>query len=230
VLYLRADDCLSGVEVACNDDAPGCFTSEPSGHHGARLMPSVVAGRTYYVVVDGYGARAGQFSLTIVPPNGAAPPNIATPAPSPTATPSATPTPGTPNGTCAQPVVLPAGGGTFTGDTSGGSSHLGAACATSGTAPEAVFAWTPSTSGTAELSTCGTAETAFDTVLFVRAPGCAAADAACSDDTPGCATASGARHGSRLALPVVAGETYLIVVDGYNGKRGPFTLTVLPPS
>jgi len=28
---------------------------------------------------------------------------------------------------------------------------------------------------------------------------------------------------------VTAGETYVIVVDGYNGRSGSFTLTITPP-
>jgi hypothetical protein len=37
-------------------------------------------------------------------------------------------------------------------------------------------------------------------------------------------------HGSRIALSVVAGQTYTIVVDGYNGRNGTFQLTLVPPA
>ena len=52
----------------------------------------------------------------------------------------------------------------------------------------------------------------------------------CVDDTIGCGTSSGARHGSRLALDVTAGQTYFVVVDGYNGRTGRYSLTVIPPT
>jgi hypothetical protein len=91
-----------------------------------------------------------------------------------------------------------------------------------------VFAWTPSRSGPATLSTCGTGATSFDTVLYVRTGTCGGAGAAlaCDDDAAGCAIDGDAQKGSRVALGVTAGTTYFIVVDGYNGARGSFTLDV----
>jgi hypothetical protein len=32
-----------------------------------------------------------------------------------------------------------------------------------------------------------------------------------------------------VTVPVVAGTTYYVVVDGYDGRRGAFALTVTPP-
>jgi hypothetical protein len=32
VVYVRSGSCTAGAEVACNDDATGCFTSEPNDH------------------------------------------------------------------------------------------------------------------------------------------------------------------------------------------------------
>jgi hypothetical protein len=68
VVYLRRSDCGAGQEVACNDDTPGCATSEPNDHHGSRLTPTVTAGETYFIVVDGYAASHGTFTLTVDPP------------------------------------------------------------------------------------------------------------------------------------------------------------------
>ncbi len=296
VVYLREADCTSGPEVACNDDSEGCFTNEPSSYHASRLTPNVIGGETYYIVVDGYGGRQGAFSLSVTGPGPAATatatvvPTVtplasstpvptrtatvtpaptstslatataatATPTPAPTPTPTrtvtptrtttplvtATPTrtatttpmpsvtitPGTAYGTCAQPVVIPALGGSFSGQTTGGPSQLAGSCATSGNSPEYVFSWTPILSGGAVLSTCGASVTSFDTVLYVRAPGCGGADLACNDDTTGCATGEPhPNHASRIAMPVTAGQTYVIIVDGYNGRNGTFTLTVDPP-
>src|SRR5207302_347215 len=48
LLYLRHGSCPSGTEVACNDDA-GCSPTLAS-----RIAPTVTAGVTYYIVVDGF--------------------------------------------------------------------------------------------------------------------------------------------------------------------------------
>jgi hypothetical protein len=67
VLYIRQGDCGSGLEVACNDDTVGCPTATKS-FHGSRITPSVVAGQTYFIVVDGVGKKTGTFTLTVEPP------------------------------------------------------------------------------------------------------------------------------------------------------------------
>jgi hypothetical protein len=68
VLYVRSVSCSTGPEVACNDDATGCITSESNGRHGSRLALNVVAGQTYFIVVDGRGTSRGAFTLTVDPP------------------------------------------------------------------------------------------------------------------------------------------------------------------
>src|SRR5882724_5725993 len=74
------------------------------------------------------------------------------------------------SGTCSAPTVIP-GGGTPTAvtGTTTGSSALVASCVPGNTAaaPEAVFKWTPSTSGVATIETCG-GTTNFDTVIYMR--------------------------------------------------------------
>ena len=248
VLYLRHGDCAGGTEVACSDDAPGCFTSEPNDHHASRLTPNVIAGETYFIVVDGYASSRGAFSLSVVPPGAAGP--TATPRPTATAGPTttrpdrhaastatthatttaaaATPTGGGPvptptttplsSGTCAGPIVLPAAGGTFTGTTTG-ASVLAGSCASSNQAPEVVFAWTPATSGLAAINTCG-GGTTYDTVMYVRNGSCGASDAVCNDDTAGCTTGEPSQyHRSQVTLSVTAGQTYMIVVDGYANRQ-----------
>jgi len=231
VVYLRGTTCSSGTEVACNDDAPGCSTSEPSTHHGSRITPTVVAGETYFIVVDGYDASQGGFTLSVSAP-GLAPtptPTSTQPVPTPTATVEPDPTATPVFGTCAQPVVVPAAGGSVAGSTTGAPSQLAGHCATSGNAAESVFTWTPTASGQASFSTCGPDDTSFDTILYVRAGVCAGSEVACNDDAPGCASATTSDHASHLDLAVTAGETYVIVVDGYNGRSGSFTLTITPP-
>jgi hypothetical protein len=129
---------------------------------------------------------------------------------------------------CETATPIPAAGGTVTGQTSG-TSALAAGCVpSSNLSPEVVFAWTPSASGSATIATCGTG-TSYDTVLSLRRGSCTnGAELGCNDDA--CAISGGANRGSRITAAVTAGETYYIVVDGYNGRSGAFTLTVTPPA
>jgi hypothetical protein len=127
---------------------------------------------------------------------------------------------------CGHPTVVPAPGGTITGTTSGVGS-LGAICG-GAQAPEVAFQWTPDRSGTALIDTCGSGTT-YDTVLHLRSDSCeSGAEAACNDDA--CTNATGNVRASRITPTVVAGTTYVIVVDGFGDEAGTFTLTVTPPS
>jgi len=198
VLYMRSGGC-GGGELACNDDVVGCGTGEPNDHHGSRLTPTVTAGQTYFIVVDGYSGAQGAFSLTITPPA---------------------------DGTCNAPFVIPPAGGAFDGTTSGASA-LGS-CSDSNLSAEKVYQWIPDTSGVATLETCG-GQTSYDTVLYISESTCDGPGFACVDDVTGCSTTSGAAHGSRLRPTVTAGRTYYVVVDGYNGRAGTYNLNVIPP-
>src|SRR5206468_12566877 len=83
VLYLRSGACASGSEVAagCNDDACANATGL---YRASRLTPTVTAGQTYYIVVDGYGGAQGIYGLTVTPPVG--PPTTTTTTRPPTTT------------------------------------------------------------------------------------------------------------------------------------------------
>jgi hypothetical protein len=153
----------------------------------------------------------------------APPPTSTTTTPTTTSTTSTT-LPGP--GTCDNPTVIPAEGGTFGGTTSGTSAQAGS-CGSSGTSPEQVFEWTPAASGTATIETCGTGTT-FDSVLYMRSGQCAGGpEVACNDDA--CANSTGLNRASRITPTVTGGQTYFIVVDGYGGAQGTFSLTVTPP-
>src|SRR5207244_4893772 len=185
VLYMRSGVCASGPEVVsgCNDDT--CPNS--SGlFRASRIMPTVSAGQTYFIVVDGYGGAQGTFSLTVIPPG------------DPVAT-----LPG--GGACSSPTLIPAPGGTFSGTTSG-TSALAGSCGNSGTSPHRASRRPPAVSGTATIQTCG-AGTSFDTVLYLRRGACASGPevaAGCNDDT--CANASGLFRASRITPTVTAGQ------------------------
>jgi hypothetical protein len=202
-LYMRSGSCI-GAEVSCNDDTSGCATTR-NGGQGSRLAPAVVAGQTYYIVVDGYGGQSGSFSLTVTPPGGGG---------------------GGPD-PCANPVIVPAAGATVLGTIAGNGSLTGS-CGSAASSGESVLLWTPAVSGTATIDTCG-ASTTFDTVLYVRSGACGTGtQIACSNDA--CATSNSTTQGSRLSVDVSAGQPYFIFVDGNAGATGAFGLTVTPPA
>lgn len=212
---------------------------------GASPTPTRTASATPTIAATATATRTPTPGATSTPAPTATevPTATATPVPSTTATRTATPaTPATPAASatpiatatpvggdaCTAPIVLPPEGGSFPGVTSGLSSQNGA-CAVTNKAPERVFQWTPTASGLATFSTCGT-ETRFDTVLYLRGDACGGTELGCNDDTNGCGTTTSGYHGSRLTRAVSAGTTYFIVVDGYDSGAGPFVLTVVPPS
>jgi cysteine-rich repeat protein len=242
VLYVREAHCDIGVPRGCSDDACG---------YQSDLSFSSVAGTTYFIVVDTYysNSAGGGFVLDVTPgrcgdgtqdveeecDDGNA---VGGDCCSATCTYESTTTtctddgdpctndvcdgagacvhvpPGTCNA-CTVPTSIPAAGGVFTGTTTGASTLSGC---TSSAGAERVYQWTPASSGLATISTCG-GTTNYDTVLSVRTAGCASI-IACSDDACGLQ--------SSIDLTVSAGQTYLIVVDGYSGN-GSYTLTVSPP-
>ena len=78
-----------------------------------------------------------------------------------------------------------------------------------------------------------TTATAFDTVLYLRQGTCGGGtQVSCNDDTTGCGVSgdgASPHRGSRLKPTVTAGQPYYIVVDGYGGQTGNYSLTVTPP-
>jgi hypothetical protein len=120
-------------------------------------------------------------------------------------------------GTCSSPLTVSSSGGTYSGTTSGSSAHSGT-CGGSN-APEKVYRWTPSSSGTWTISTCGSG---YDTLLHIRTS-CAStsSEIACNDDTSGCSN-----NGSSITRSFTAGTTYYIFVDGFGSGSGSYTLSV----
>lgn len=156
---------------------------------GSQITLNVTAGVTYYIVVDGYSGN-GAYSLTVTPP-GAQP------------------------GTCASPIPLPSSGGSVSGTTSGVSALTGSC---GGNGAEKVYSWTPTSSGVASFSTCGSS---LDTVVHVRKTSCLGGQqVGCVDDSCGL--------GSQVSVNVTAGTTYYAVVDSYS-SGGSYSLTVTPP-
>jgi hypothetical protein len=122
-------------------------------------------------------------------------------------------------------AIVIAGPGTFTGSTTGFVNDYDEVCPYAGsTAPDVVYAFTPTTDITVHLDLC---DSSFDTKLYVYdnvwTPGF---PLACNDDFHMSAPCT--MYTSRLEyVSLVAGHTYYIVVDGYGGQNGAYTLEVI---
>jgi hypothetical protein len=132
---------------------------------------------------------------------------------------------------CGDALDLPAEGGVFTGATGGVSTlrYLEAPCPPvsppqGDLSPERVFRWVPPRTGTAQIETCGSD---FDTVLYIRRGTCADTS---SPPVPGGCNDQSCGNASVITPSVVGGETYFIVVDGWQGDTGRFQLSVIRPT
>src|SRR6266404_5630123 len=218
VLDAYTGSCLSTTDRGCNDDAGNGTQSE--------LFFGVTSGTSYLVEVaqlDPSGGGELDLGLEVIP--GATPTSTPTPTPSPAG--------------CIGKVPVGQCGGCFTGSIAATGSTADSTCGVTAVSSEQVYQWTPMVSGMATIDTrggpgtCGPA-TAFDSVLYVRAGNCdTGTQLACNDDGACPST-------STLSLPVTAGQTYFIFVDGFwdgsigtdgqpVGASGPFTVTIEPP-
>jgi hypothetical protein len=61
-IYVYADAVTPGYPVACNDDVCGS-----DGYRSRLDYVTLLAGHTYYIVIDGYGNGCGAYTLVIAP-------------------------------------------------------------------------------------------------------------------------------------------------------------------
>ncbi|MCA9695886.1 MAG: hypothetical protein KC431_00055, partial [Myxococcales bacterium] len=101
---------------------------------------------------------------------------------------------------------------TLSDDTSNGSFELGAPCG-GAESPEHAYIFEVPVSGGYRFDTEGSA---FDTVLYVLDSVCGGTALACNDDTIGLS--------SEVVLDLTAGQLVTVVVDGFGGDQGPYTL------
>jgi hypothetical protein len=139
--------------------------------------------------------------------------NSAPPAATATATPTATGGPACPQTALGNTVPI-----AYSGSTVGAQNLMGgASCGGGGSsAPDVSFLFTAPATGSYQIDTLGSA---FDTVLYVRTATCAGTQVACNDDANGTLQ-------SRVTVPLSAGQSVVIVVDGYSTRSGAFTLNV----
>ena len=189
--------------IACNDDASGCLNSQGQPF-ASRVAFQGVAGTTYFIAVGGYATSTnGSGSLQV---NADAPPP----------------------GGCASATVAAIGPNAFNTSSSSESVDLSGRCDPGASGDDVMrrvawFRWTATTTGRAEVSTCGTA--GFDTRLAVFASCDQASVIACGDDTPGCVGFT-----SRLAFDVTAGTDYLIAVGGFDAASAGSGVLVVSPT
>lgn len=88
------------------------------------------------------------------------------------------------------------------------------------TAPDVVYAFTPSVPMAVAISTCGSA---FDTVLMLTTDPNDVSTFQHNDDDRTCAESSSS---SRLDVSLSAGTPYFVIVSGYKGDSGPYVLTL----
>jgi hypothetical protein len=118
------------------------------------------------------------------------------------------------NDTCAQAITLTRNG-TYRGNTAGRAHNFFSSCGTSSTAaPDVVFAIPVPAGRSVTVTTCGSS---FDTILYASTT--CGSSTVCNDDSCGLQ--------SSITLPTPAtATTYFVVVDGYSGASGAYTLNV----
>jgi hypothetical protein len=192
----QASTCGSiGNPLACNDDAnPACSDNV----HASRLSASVFANQNYFIRVSGWNGAYGSIRLTITAPN----------------RPS--------NDTCANAMPVPVGFGTGVTFTNVNAiTDARPNCLGAGTPfGDVWFRSVAPQSGRLTFSTCGST---INTVMIVydgsacgdvNAPAivCGQANSACS--------AVGGGAGTRITVPCVAGQAFLVRVGGLFGATG----------
>lgn len=106
--------------------------------------------------------------------------------------------------------------GILTGNTAGATDDHTMSCGF-GSSPDIAISWAAPAAGTYTFDTIGSS---FDTVLTVRdGTTCAGAELGCNDDNY-------YSLDSTLRLTLTAGQMVVIVIDGYDGDAGAFTLSI----
>lgn len=232
---LTVFDGCSGSELACNDDTPGslpqCLLSG-NNYYKSTVSWACVQGVTYYVRVAGFNGANGAYALDIscqgpVCGNGTVESgetcddgNTQSGDGCDAFCQAETQTPD--NDDCANAIVVCPS--TIAGSTLNGTVDGSASCGTSNSTADVWYSYTPGSSGSLTLSTCGGGD--YDTVLSVHSacPGTTANEVGCNDDDPSCAG-----NKSTLTVNVTGGSTYWIRVGGWNGATGAFVLVIDGP-
>jgi hypothetical protein len=131
---------------------------------------------------------------------------------------------------CANATAI--GGIPYTADgtTSGYTDDYDEVCPYTGsTSPDVVYSYTPEADIWVDINLC-VGQTDYDTKLYIYEDECQVPDDGqdpyeCNDDD--CVAPSGQSYVSALyCVPLFAGHTYYIVIDGYGGDFGPYTMEI----
>jgi CSLREA domain-containing protein len=127
--------------------------------------------------------------------------------------------------TCATALVIPSLPYTDSGTTVGSVNDYDEVCPFTGsTAPDVVYSFTPLSNVNVDITLC-TGATDYDTKLYVYQNACPGAVVGCNDDA--CSSPLYSNYVSQLTdLPLTGGQAYFIVVDGYGGESGNYTVEV----
>jgi cysteine-rich repeat protein len=116
------------------------------------------------------------------------------------------------------PVSLALGTQTIAGATVGGSSHSSTQCAGEELATDRIYAVTPAADGFI-AAWLDPAATSYDAMLYVLDD--------CEDPASGILCADGIGVGGEtLSFAAYSGQTYYIIVDGFGGASGTYTLSL----
>ncbi len=220
-LFVTTGSGNSCQSTACVDG------SGTEGTASEQVSWNATAGTTYFVVADGYQNASGSFTLSATCPAGV--PTTETACADgldddgdgavDCADPDCAGNAACQGGSCAGQGTLSCNG-SVSGNTAGGPNDVGSwpcvSWETSG--PEAVYAFTPSSSGQVTLDLTGLAD---DVDLFLTTNG----GGACDPD--GCIGSSGELDTSNeeIVFTATGGTTYYVVIDAWQGATSPFTLS-----
>jgi uncharacterized repeat protein (TIGR01451 family) len=129
--------------------------------------------------------------------------------------------------TCANATVINSLPYTDDGTTVGYTNDYDEVCPYTGsTSPDVVYSFTPATDMAIDISLCvGT--TNYDTKVYVYEGSCPGGGAvACNDDECTAPLYPSSFVSALTAVSLTAGQTYYIVVDGYGGESGPYSIDV----
>jgi len=202
---LEGPDCSTLTCLAGNDDA--CATSSGS-NFASTVTPTLVAGNTYYIHIEGWGATdIGAGTLTINAP--------------------APPPPPASGDVCTDAITAVNGGNPF--DTTGltDSGFHDGSCVSRNGFTDIWFTYTATASGEYTIDTCGAD---IDTVLRVlEGPDCSTLTCLVGNDDA-CQTSTGTNFASSVNATLTAGNTYSIHIEGWGTSDiGAGTLTITPP-
>jgi len=107
-----------------------------------------------------------------------------------------------------------------TGQTTSEDDDFDASCNPGSGAKDVEFTWSPPADGEYKIDTVSSD---FDTVLMVYEDGCGGNERECNDEGPTVGPAY-----SEVTMLIDVAETVLIVIDGYNGQEGNYTLNIQP--